>query len=216
MNLKKLGLNSNEIRSFKKLNSPIKVQDYLDKCKINFELDGIDTFWPPRIVLEKKQCHCAEAAAFAAACIWINEIGKPLFVRMFATEDDWDHAICVFKINNKWGAISKSNHSVLRYRDPVYSNIHELVMSYFHEYTDEKNKGNKTLRKYALVNLEFFGNSWLASKENLWDIIIHFRKIKHKKVITKKQLEFLRRADKISILAGNLTEWTKHGKKIYP
>ena len=45
--------------------------------------------------------------------------------------DDDDHVIAVFKKNNKWGAISKTNHAVLRYREPVYNSIRELIMSFF-------------------------------------------------------------------------------------
>ena len=59
---------------------------------------------------------------------------------------DSDHVIALFKRGGCWGAISKSNHVWLRWRDPVYQSPRELAMSYFHEYN---NRGRKTLRTYS-------------------------------------------------------------------
>ena len=47
---------------------------------------------------------------------------------------DSDHVVALFKRNGCWGAISKSNHVWLRWRDPVYRSLRELAMSYAHEY----------------------------------------------------------------------------------
>ena len=126
------GFNKKEVRVFRKLNSPKKIQDFLNKIPINFEEKG-DTFISPRKILETNKCHCIEGALFAALALRFHGY-KPLVVDLTSSNDDYDHVIAVFKKHGKWGAISKTNHGVLRYREPVYSNIRELVMSFFHEY----------------------------------------------------------------------------------
>ena len=48
--------------------------------------------------------------------------------------NDDDHVLAVFRHNGAWGCIAKSNFTVLRFRDPVYRSIRELMMSYFDVY----------------------------------------------------------------------------------
>ena len=108
----------------------------------------------PRLVLRNNKCHCIEGAIFAALALRFHGY-KPLVVDLTASKDDFDHVIAVFKKDGKWGAISKTNHAVLRYREPVYKSIREIVMSYFHEYANDD--GKRTLRSFSLpVNLSRF------------------------------------------------------------
>jgi len=202
----------NTIKILKTLNTPAKIQDFINNIPINFELDGKDTCMSPFSVLKKNKCHCIEGAFLAAVAIWINKIGigKPLVVDLRGTHDDFDHVIAVFNIDGKWGAISKTNHAVLRYREPVYESIRELVMSYFHEYTDDKNIGKKTLREFSdPVDLSVFGKDWIFSDENLWHIHDYLDSVKHYKILNKKQEKNLRIADKIERRAGELVEYKK-------
>jgi hypothetical protein len=202
-------LTKKEERLLRKMNTPAKIQDYLNKLTPNFEESG-ETLMSPIQVLREKKCHCFEGALFAAAVIWLNKMGKPLIVDMIGTKDDCDHVIAVFKKNNRWGAISKTNHAVLRYREPIYKDIRELIMSYFHEYTDSIDKGKKTLREFSVpLDLSKFGTEWITSKENLWHIHDFLASIKHFKILTKAQEKNLRRADKIEIQAGSLIEFKK-------
>jgi len=205
------GLSKKELRILKKLNSPKKIQDFLDKLRINFEEKG-ESCMSPRIVLKTKKAHCIEAALLAALALRIQGF-KPLVVDLTASKKDYDHVIAVFKKYGKWGAISKSNHAILRYREPVYSSIRELVMSYFHEYTD---KGTKNLRSYSMpVNLSRFDKKgWVTSGENVWYISDYLAKIKHKKILNRKQIANLRKVDRIEIKAGSLVEWTRKGRTI--
>lgn len=206
-----------EFRLIKKLNTPAKIQDFLNNIPINFELDEKgETCMSPLSVLKSKKCHCIEGAFFAAACIWLNGIGigKPIIVDMIGEKGDWDHVIAVFEIDGKFGAISKTNHSVLRYREPVYNSIRELVMSYFHEYTDDRGKGRKTLRKYSMpVDLSVFGKDWIFSEEDLWHIHDYIDNVNHFDILTGKQIKNLRKCDEIEIKAGNLVEWDKKGRR---
>lgn len=209
-------LGNKELEKFKqeirKLNTPAKIQDFINNIPVNFELDGIDTCVSPLVVLRKNKCHCIEGALFAAACIWLNKIGegKPLVLDLRGTSDDFDHVITVFVIDGKFGAISKTNHCVLRYREPVYESVRELVMSYFHEYSDDKNTGKKTLREYSdCVDLSIFGEDWITSESDLWEIHDHLDSVKHFKILNAKQEKNLRKQDAIEIKAGELTEWKR-------
>ena len=57
-----------EIKLFKKLDSPKKIQDYLNGLKFNFEKNG-ETCMSPRFVIRNKTAHCMEGAMLAAAAL---------------------------------------------------------------------------------------------------------------------------------------------------
>jgi hypothetical protein len=104
-------LTQEEIQLFKKLNTPQKVQDYLDALPINFEKNG-ETCMSPRNVIKNKKAHCMEGALFAAVA-FIHQGRKPLLLHLKATKHDYDHIIAPFYEKTGWGAISKTNHAVL-------------------------------------------------------------------------------------------------------
>jgi hypothetical protein len=201
------GLDKEELRILKKLNTPQKIQDFLDKMKKNFEKDG-DTDFPPRVVLKKRICHCLEGAVLAALAFRVNGY-PPLLVDLRANKNDFDHVIAVFKKDGKWGAISKTNYAVLRYREPIYNSIRELAMSYFHEYFDKK--GRKSLRSYSRpVNLKIFDKrGWMTTEEEIDYIPEYIDGVKHYQILNRRQIRNLRRADKIEIKAGDILEWKK-------
>lgn len=196
----------NEIKLFKKLNTPAKVQDFLNKLGKNFEENG-DTCYSPRMVLKRGKAQCMEGAMLAATILRFHGY-KPLVVDLESTKDDWDHVIAVFKQHGHWGCISKTNHVVLRYREPIYKSIRELVMSFFHEYFLNKN-GRKTLRAYSKpINLSRFDkNDWMTSSEQIWYIPDYLTTVPHTKILNKNQIKTLRKADDIEIKAGKLTEY---------
>ncbi len=202
------GFNQEEINLFKKLNTPSKIQDFLNSLKINFEENG-DTCMSPRMVLKTKKAHCIEGSLLAAAILRFHG-HEPLILDMEGTKDDFDHVIALFKQHEHWGAIGKTNHAVLRYREPIYKNIRELVMSFFHEYFINEN-GKKSLRKFSdPVNLKIFDDkNWVTSEKNIWFIPNYLCKIKHYPILTRKQIFGLRKADQIEIKAGKLIEWKK-------
>ncbi len=194
-----------ELDILKQINTPSKIQDFLNSLKTNFELEG-DTCLSPRNVLRLKHCHCMEGAILAAAILRLQGY-KPLIVDLETTEDDYDHAIAVFQKNGFWGALSKTNHAVLRYREPVYKSIRELVMSFFHEYFLDSN-GKKTLRRFSMpVNLERFDKyAWEVSEEDVWFIPDYLTQVKHYDILTRSQIASLRKADDVEIQAGNIRQ----------
>ena len=199
------GIAKDKLKILKRLNTPKKIQNFLDKMPINFEEDG-DTFLSPLAVLEKNTCHCVEGAVLAALALRVNG-WPPLLLDLEATDNDLDHVVAIFKQYGKWGAISKTNHAVLRFREPVYNSIRELAVSYFHEYFDDT--GRKNLRNYsAPVNLvRFDKRGWMTSKEDIDYIPEYLTEIKHFPILNRKQIANLRRADKIEIEAGKILEW---------
>ncbi len=200
-------LDFQERKVLQALSSPKKIQDYLDKLPINFELDG-DTCYSPREVIKRKTAHCMEGALLAAAALWYHG-QPPLLLDLVTTKNDDDHVVALFKVRGRWGALSKTNHGVLRYRDPIYSSVRELVMSYFHEYFLDS--GKKTLRSYsAPFDLrKIKDRSWLVSAEPLWHINNALEDSRHYKILSDSQIANLRKASDIEIAAGKLVEWTK-------
>ncbi len=132
----------------------------------------------------------------------------PLILHLKSAKEDYDHVIAPFKQNGRWGALSKTNHAVLRYREPVYKNIRELAMSYFHEYFLDD--GRKTLRQYSEpLNLNYFGKKWITSQADLWEVDRKLDRIKHNDFLPKGQIKKLRRADRVEIKAGKVVEYKK-------
>lgn len=199
------GLTPEEHSALRGLNTPWKIQDFLETVPINFEPDG-DTCLSPRRVLREKRAHCIEAAMVAALALRLHG-QSPLIVDLTATKDDFDHVIAVYRWKEYWGAISKSNHAVLRYRDPVYRTIRELVLSYFHEYTNDA--GRKTLRSYTRpVNLSKFDHlHWMTSEEDVWEIPIALADANHFLVMPSSHGRILRQADKIEQKINQFTQW---------
>lgn len=202
-----LGFDKKEMKILKSLNTPGKIQDFLNEIPMNFEEKG-DTCMSPRMILKNKKAHCVEGAMLAAAALRVNG-KKPLVIDLEATKKDFDHVICVFKREGKWGSVSKTNHAVLRYREPIYKSIRELVMSFFHEYFDDN--GKKNLRSYSLpVDLFRFDHlNWMASEEDVWFIPEYLAKIRHFPILTRSQIARLRKADQVELDAGDTVEWKK-------
>ncbi|MEK6854918.1 MAG: hypothetical protein AABX73_01725 [Nanoarchaeota archaeon] len=201
-----LGFTLEEFSVLKRINTPKKIQDFLNSLKINFEEKG-DTCMSPRMVLREGKAHCIEGALLAAVALRIQG-HPPLIVDMEASRKDFDHVIAVFRKDGFWGAIGKTNHAVLRYREPIYKNVRELVMSYFHEYFVNES-GSKTLRTYSEpVDLSIFDkHNWMTSDEEVWFIAEHLTKIGHSKILTMSQIRNLRKADLIEREAGKLVEY---------
>ncbi|MBI5139252.1 hypothetical protein HZA26_01435 [Candidatus Nomurabacteria bacterium] len=206
-----LSFTKKEISLMKKLNTPAKVQDFLNKLKFNFERRG-ETLKSPIRTIREGNAHCMEGALLGAYLLSRLPHGafKPLILHLKATKDDYDHVIAPFRQSGAWGALSKTNHGVLRFREPVYKTIRELVMSYFHEYFlgGGKRAGLKTLRGYSEpLNLNIFGKNWMLSEEDLWYIDKKLDKIKHYNIVPKKVIKKLRKADKVEIEMGEIVEY---------
>jgi hypothetical protein len=193
---------ADEMKLLKGLDTPQKIQDFIDSLDTNFEPDG-DTVLSPLRVLRERRAHCIEAALLAAMVLRLHN-RPPLIIDLTANSKDDDHVLCVFKRNDCWGAIAKSNHHCLGYRDPIYRSVRELVLSYFHEYLNYQ--GEKTLRSYSRpMNLTRFDkNNWMTSKKDLWCIPSFIIKQPHTRLMTRAQEKDLRDADAFTKDVNNL------------
>jgi hypothetical protein len=195
-----------ERKILKSLSTPAKIQDFVNSLEYRVQGEN-ETSHSPRVVLRQRQAQCLEGAMFAAAALRLHGF-KPLILDLEAVEDDWDHVVAVFQIQQHWGAISKTNHGVLRYREPVYASIRELVMSYFHEYFLQTTRA-KTLRSYSRpVNLSRFDKrNWETSEDDIWFVALHLAEIPHTALLAPGQIRRLRKADPIEAKMGEITEW---------
>jgi hypothetical protein len=187
-----------EIAFLKTLCDPDKIQGFLDSIDYNPDYECRS----PRWVIRKRSAHCFEGALFAAAALQF--IGnKPLIVDMKAYNDD-DHVIAVFMEKGHWGAVAKSNFTSLRYREPVYRSLRELVMSYFDFYFNIA--GDKSLRAYSLpLDLTIYDSrNWDTTDEDLEYIGDKLEKIRHYPVIDKKMIKNLKKASDTMLKAGML------------
>jgi hypothetical protein len=187
-----------EIKFLKTLNNPDKIQAFLDAIDYNPNYECRS----PRWVLKKRSAHCFEGALFAAAALQF--IGyKPLIVDMLAVNDD-DHVIAVFKEDGHWGAVAKSNFTSLRFREPVYKSLRELVMSYFDFFFNIY--GVKSLRSYSLpFDLTMYEPlNWATTDEDLEYIGDKIESLHHFPLITKKMIRKLSKASETMLKAGML------------
>lgn len=133
---------------------------------------------------------------------------RPLVMDLKATQEDEDHVVALFKIGRHWGALSKTNHGVLRYREPVYRTVRELALSYFHEYF--LHDGRKTLRSYSVpVDLSRFdAEGWMTDEKDVWYIPEFLDDVRHFAILSRSQIAGLRRADPIEREKFVESEWT--------
>jgi hypothetical protein len=184
---------------FKRLDSPTKIQDYLNQIPYNPHYGSRS----PRCVIREGKAHCFEGAIFAAAAL--RMIGhKPLLLDLEASANDDDHVLAVFKERGCWGAIGKSNFTVLRFREPVYRTPRELTMSYFDVFFNSICE--KTLRRYSHpLNLSQFDHlNWMTTEEDLAYIWDRLNAIKHYVVLTPTMIRRLTLADPDLVKAGLL------------
>jgi len=193
-----------ELRPLRALSSPRRVQDYLDTIPINHER-GRETCSSALTTLRRKSAHCMEGALVAALAFWLHG-QPPLVMDLKTNRHDVDHVVALFRRGRFWGGVTKTNHAVLRYREPIYRDIRELAVSFFHEYF--LNDGRKTLRWYSEpYDLRRHGTEWITREDELWDIQDALDRSRHVKLLGRAQIAGLRRADDIEIRAGKLVEW---------
>ncbi len=200
----KMSFTKKELALIKKINTPAKVQDFLNKIPFNFERQG-ETLKSPLYTMRVNRAHCLEGALLGA--FMLKQQGfKPYLVVLKAVKKDFDHVIVPFKIGSFWGALSKTNHGVLRYREPIYKNLRELALSYFHEYFLDN--GQKTMRAYSeILDLDTFEDDWPVLEGDLWGIDQELDKIKYFEIVPKNYIKKLRPADQVEIQAGKVVEY---------
>jgi len=187
-----------ERRRIATLRSPREIQAFLDAIPYS-----ADPFYRcPRRVLADRKAHCFDGALFAAAML--RRIGfPPLLVDTRAVRDD-DHVIAIFRRHGCVGAVAKSNFVGLRFREPVFRSVRELVLSYFEVYYNAE--GEKTLRSFSPpLDLRRFDDlQWETSDAHLGVIAARLDTIRHYPLLSLRTAAALIRVDERSLKAGML------------
>lgn len=202
------GLTKKEYDLLKRLSTPVKAQDFLDALPMNHEKGG-DTYRSPRAVLRAGKAHCIEGALVAATALWIAG-ERPLIMNLSARlgRGDVDHVIALYERGGHYGAISKTNHAVLRFRDPIYRTTRELALSYFNEWFLPS--GEKTLECYSKpIDLRRFGTDWITGEEDQQEIVDALSCAPHYPLVPKGNWRYVRPADPMELKAGTCPEWPK-------
>ena len=190
------GLSAKDVRTLRALNTPVKIQKFLDEMTYQYA----DTAGSPQRVLRERKGHCLEGALLAAAALRVNG-HRPLVMDLESVRDD-DHVVALYRERGLWGGIAKSNYAGLRFRAPVYRTLRELAMSYFENYYNLR--GERTLRAYSvavdLARLDAKG--WMTSEEEVWCVPELLIAARHYPVVPDKVARALPRLDKRSFGAG--------------
>jgi hypothetical protein len=188
-----------ERQGMAQLTTPIKIQSFLDNLTYSKET----IYRCPLRVFRERTAHCFDGALFGAAAL--RRLGyPPLILNMRAVVLDDDHLLALYKRNAHWGAVAKSNFVGLRFREPIYRTLHELVMSYFEQFYNVECK--KTLRSYTVpLNLKTFDKlNWMTSDESLDRIGERLDEIRKVPLMTRRMIAGLSLVDERSYQAGLL------------
>ncbi len=202
------GLSEEEYELLSRLSTPSAIQDFLDALPMNWEKEG-PTYRSPRGVLREQKAHCIEGALLAATALWIH--GEPPLIMDLSArmgKGDTDHVIALYKRGGAWGAVSKTNHAVLRFRDPIYRTPRELALSYFNEWFLPS--GEKTLECYSRpMRMSRFGTEWITAERDLYDIVDAISVAPHYDLVPKGNWRHVRSADSMERKAGSFAEWPR-------
>jgi hypothetical protein len=192
-------LTSSERRSIERLNTPSRIQGFLDE--LTYSTDS--TYRCPLRVLRERTGHCFDGALLAAAML--SRLGHPpLIMELLPNDRDDDHLLAVFKRDGYWGALANSNFTGLRFREPVYRDVRELVMSYFEQFYNVACE--KTLRGYTrILNLKAFDKHlWMTQDEPLELIARRLDHIGRVSLLSEDMIKNLSPVDRRSYQAGLL------------
>jgi len=187
-----------ELALLRTLDSPAAIQGFLDG--VPYATDH--RYRAPRQVMADRTAHCFDGAVFAALAL--QRLGlPPLLVDLRAERDD-DHVIAVYRVRGAFGAISKSNCAGLRFREPIYRGLRELVMSYFEFYFNTASE--KSLRSYS-APFSLAGaraSDWTHDPKALAVIARRLDRVRHLALLSRSMVERLARVDPRTYAAGML------------
>lgn len=180
------------------LTTPAVIQQFLDAMPYSTEA----VYRSPRSVLRDRRAHCFDGAVFAAAAL--ERLGHlPRLVDQRAVRDD-DHVLALFEHRGRFGAIAKSNFVTLRFREPVYRSVRELVLSYFDFYFNTERE--KTLRAFSRpIGLRRFDRlQWRVRDEAMEAIAARLDRAPHRSILTPAMARTLAPVDERTYRAAML------------
>jgi len=149
-----------------RLDSPGRVQRFLNALPYNTEPHGRATLRSFRGVVRHGCAHCLEAALFAA--VVLEQHRYPPLVLSFESIDHLDHVIFVYQRRGLWGSIARSRDPGLHGRKPVFTTPRALALSYADPYIDFTGR----VTGYAVVNVAkaMNGYDWRFADTNIWKV----------------------------------------------
>jgi hypothetical protein len=187
----------NERRILGRLTTPESLQSFLNDIPYRSE----EIYRCPLRLLRDRRGHCYDGAVLAAMVL--GRMGyPPRILELIPNKRDDDHILAVYRQDGFWGAVAHSNFSGLRYREPVFRNLRELVMSYFEEFYNLDHE--KTLRGFTFpVNLEVFDSHlWMTRDETMKEIAKRLDKVPRRRLLTRRMIRRLAPVDERSFRAG--------------
>jgi len=192
---------SNQERAFMEtLNSPFKIQAFLDEIKY----PSGDENRSPLQVLRDGEAHCLDGGLFAATALQLIGFPPMIIDLQPEAERDDDHVLALYRIDGFWGAVAKSNFNGLRFREAIFRTTRELALSYFEDFFNVL--GEKTLRSYSrIIRLESFDYlNWMVNPAGVDVIERYLKRIKTRPLISPDQAQRLSPVSKRSFAAGTL------------
>ena len=173
------GLTPREAAALRRLTPPWRIQRFLDDLAYDVPGAGCRS---PRRVLRERTVQCMDGALFAAAALRLQ--GHPPLIVDLEGEQDTDHVLAVFRRRGCWGAIARSNFSGLRFREPVFPTLRDLVLSYVESYFNLRRE--KTLRRYSRPSslARFDRRGWMTAEEDLWYVAEHLVGVRHYRLLS--------------------------------
>jgi hypothetical protein len=192
-------LSASDRKLLNELKDPFEIQSFLNTIPYSED----EFYRCPLRVLRDRKAHCFDGALFAAMAL--RRIGHPpLILELIPNGHDDDHILALHKHQGYWGAVAQSNFTGLRYREPVYRSLRELVMSYFEDFFNSS--GDKTLVGYrGPINLKVFDHlNWSSSDSGLERLSVDMDRYCDHSVISPQMASCLARVDERNLRAGLL------------
>ena len=193
-------LDSANLEILGSLTTPWDIQRYLD----SLPYVGEDLNRSPLRVMQDRQCHCLDGGMLGALCL--RRLGYPARLLDLVPEPgtDDDHVLAIFRQNDKYGAVAKSNYVGLRFREPIYRSLRELVMSYFEVFFNVD--GLKTLRGYTRpLDLAAYDRyNWQTTQTGVDRVVARLYSLRSIPIISANEAADLYLIDERSYQAGML------------
>ena len=154
-----------EWRLVQQLNTPRKVQRWLNALPYNTEIDK-ETLRSFREVIRTGHAHCLEAAL--AAAVILEQHGHPPIVMSIESKDWLDHVVFLYRERGRWGAIARSRDPGLHGRKPAFRSPRDVALSYVEGYVDYTGR----VRGYGVINLSeaLPTYDWRFARTNVWRV----------------------------------------------
>jgi hypothetical protein len=179
-----------ERRVIRRLNTPAKVQAFLNALPYNTEPPPdpatLRTF---RGVVRTHTAHCLEAALFTA--VVMEQHGLPPLVMSLESIDGLDHVLFVYRRRGRWGSVARSRDPGLHGRRPVFRTLRQLALTYVDPYIDKTG----CVKAYGAVDLRVLGPyDWRLSDGNVWKVERQLFEIPHRPIrVSRARVSRLRR-----------------------